>query len=81
MFGFNKKPQKGEQAVLEIEGMHCSSCAMTIDGELEDTQGVISANTSFAKSQTTVTFDPNKVSVDQLSEVVSKQGYKARVKA
>ena len=26
--------------MFTIIGMHCSSCAMSIDGELEDTEGI-----------------------------------------
>ena len=29
---------------LKIEGMHCSSCAMSIDMDLEDLKGIKSAN-------------------------------------
>lgn len=34
---------------LLIRGMHCSSCAMTIDEELEELEGVAEARTSFRK--------------------------------
>ena len=34
---------------LQIQGMHCSSCAMNIDFDLEDLDGVKSAKTSYAK--------------------------------
>ena len=44
---FKSKP-KGEQVTLKITGMHCPSCAMNIDGALEDTAGVIEAETSYA---------------------------------
>ncbi|HET6355459.1 cation transporter [Streptomyces sp.] len=35
----------GSQAVLLIEGMHCNSCGLLIDDELEDLPGVRSATT------------------------------------
>ena len=41
-----------KKLVLKIKGMHCTSCAMNIDGELEDTKGVKEANTSYAKQKT-----------------------------
>lgn len=62
---------------LKIEGMHCTSCAFNIDGELEDTEGVISSNTNYAKQETQVEFDPTKVSEDQVIEVIRRAGYDA----
>jgi len=57
---------------LKITGMHCTSCAMNIDGELEDTAGVISAITNYAKQQAEVTYDPDKISVEKLVSIVNK---------
>ena len=37
---------------LKIVGMHCTSCAMNIDFELEDIKGVKEASTNYAKLQT-----------------------------
>ena len=44
-----------------IGGMHCTSCAMNIDGELEDTPGVKEANTSYVKQRTEVLYDENLI--------------------
>lgn len=46
--------------------MHCVSCAMNIDGELEDTEGVKEASTNYAKQLTEVTYDPDKISVNEM---------------
>ena len=32
---------------FKIVDMHCSSCSITIDGDLEDTKGVVWASSSF----------------------------------
>lgn len=65
---------------FKIEGMHCTSCAMNIDGELEDTDGVKCANTSYAKQETEVEYDENKVDEKKIIEIVEKTGYKASPK-
>lgn len=52
--------------------MHCTSCAMNIDGELEDTEGVKESNTSYAKQETEVTFDPKKISIDKINSIIRK---------
>ncbi len=74
---FKQKP-KGETATFKIDGMHCTSCSMNIDGELEDTEGVISASTSYAKATTTIEFDESKVSRDKLKSIIENLDYTAK---
>lgn len=64
---------------LKIDGMHCSSCAMTIDFDLEDLEGVKSSKTNYAKEFTEVEFDENLVKDEQILETVEKTGYRAEV--
>lgn len=66
---------------LNIEGMHCTSCAMNIDGELEDTDGVKSANTSYAKQLTEVEFDEERLNEAQIIKAIKKAGYSATPKS
>lgn len=60
----------------KIEGMHCSSCAMDIDGELED-NGVDESRTSYAKAITEIKFDPNKIQESKILKLINSIGYKA----
>jgi copper chaperone CopZ len=62
---------------FKIVGMHCTSCAMNIDGELEDTEGVKEASTNFAKAETEVTFDDKKLKEKNIVEAIKKVGYTA----
>ena len=64
---------------LKISGMHCSSCAMNIDFDLEDLDGITSAKTSYAKEVCEVDFDEEKVKVEDIISSVEKTGYKAEV--
>ena len=66
-----------KKVILKIEGMHCSSCAMSIDWALEETEGVKSAKTNYASSQTQVEFDPKKVTEKIMIAAIQKAGYKA----
>ena len=61
--------------IFKIEGMHCASCAMNIDGELEDTAGVKEVNTSYAKQLTEVTFDEGLIDEKRIVETIKKAGY------
>jgi len=63
--------------LFRIENMHCTSCAMSIDGTLEDVAGVVEASTSYARSRTEVTFDPAQVSIDVLIAAIRDAGYDA----
>lgn len=75
MFSFLKKKKKGDTITLKIDGMHCTSCSMSIDGELEDTEGVLNASTKYASGETTIEYDESQVSIDTLKKVITKLGY------
>lgn len=62
---------------LKIDGMHCASCAMNIDGELEDTNKIVSVNTNYVKAQTIVEFDPAIISEQEIKDIILKVGYTA----
>lgn len=58
--------------------MHCTACAMNIDFELEDTHGVKSAKTNYAKSLTEVEFDPDILDEKKIEDIIKKAGYTAQ---
>ena len=62
---------------LKIEGMHCSSCAMNIDMDLEDLAGVKGASTNYAKQVSEVEYDEEELKVEDIIKSVEKTGYKA----
>lgn len=61
---------------LKIEGMYCSSCAMSIDFDLED-MGVKSAKTSYAKQEAEIEFDEEKINPQKIIDQIKKTGYSA----
>ena len=67
-----------KKIIFKISGMHCSSCAMNIDGELEDTDGIKESNTNYAKAETEVEFDEEKVKIEDIIKIIEKTGYKAQ---
>lgn len=62
---------------LKIAGMHCSSCAMNIDFDLEDLEGVKSSKTSYAKQECEIEFYSDKVRDQTIVETIKKSGYSA----
>lgn len=67
------------KAVFKIIDMNCVSCSITIDGDLEDMDGVREAKTSYAKALTEVAFDPEKISEKEILEIIKKAGYTAQL--
>lgn len=65
-----------QSQTFKINGMHCVSCAMNIDGELEDTPGVLEATTNYARQETLIKYDDALVNPEKLREVIQKTGYK-----
>lgn len=63
---------------IKIEGMHCSSCAMVIDMDLEDKEGVKNSKTSYAKGETEVEFEPEKITLEEIVETIKKSGYQSQ---
>jgi copper chaperone CopZ len=62
-----------------IIGMDCAACAISIDGDLEEQEGITKAKTNYAKSQTEVTFDPKKVTESDMLHIIKKAGYSAKL--
>ncbi len=67
--------ENAETIIITISGMHCMSCSLNIDGALEDTAGVLSATTSYPKSQTVVQYNAEQLQPAQLKQVITELGY------
>lgn len=62
---------------LQIKGMHCESCAKTIEKALLKEKGLISANVNFLSEKAIIEYDPEKIDEDKIREVIERAGYKA----
>ncbi len=65
-----------EETTLELEGMTCASCAARIERKLNRIEGV-EATVNYATEQAAVSFDSNRVGVDDLVRAVETAGYGA----
>ena len=65
--------------MLRIEGMTCPSCAAAVRLALGRLDGVREAKVSFEGKQARVTYDPAKVTPEQMVRAVDKLGYRASV--
>lgn len=65
---------------LEINGMTCASCALTIERHLGKLSGVSVANVNFATEKLTVSFDDSLTNLIEIGGMIEKAGYKAEMK-
>ncbi len=63
--------------IFRIDGMHCSNCAMNIEGIEDDLPGIRQICASYQKGQMVVEFDEAKVTENQILAAVKERGYQA----
>jgi len=63
---------------LKIEGMHCGSCVMNIEGGLEDTAGIKKSKVNYASQIAEVEFDEEKIDEEKIKEIIQDLGYSAK---
>lgn len=66
---------------FHIDGMTCGSCATAVRHVLETVNGVKDAHVSFEEKKAVVTYDPAKVTAEEIARTVSEKlpTYKATV--
>jgi len=74
-----ERPKGINRISLDIEGMHCSSCAAIIEKSLSKVDGVKDANVNFAAEKASVVMDESVADKNLLLKAVEKAGYKASV--
>ncbi len=65
------------EAVFDITGMTCATCARTIEEALSSLDGVVSASVNLATERATVRYDPEMITVAGLKKAISDAGYEA----
>lgn len=60
---------------LKISGMHCGSCALSIDDSLEEIDGVKASSTSFARGRTKLEYDEDRVDLPTIHAAIADLGY------
>jgi len=68
------------QVVLEVEGMTCELCDITVSRALTNLDGVEEALVTFEPPQAVVRFNPKVVSIEDMEIATTEVGYPARLK-
>ncbi len=79
-FSFSSQAAESRTVVLDVPGMTCQFCPITIRKALEKVPGVTKVKAEFETKTTTVTFDPAKTNVDTLLKTIANAGYPATIK-
>ena len=66
-----------EKAELEITGMTCAACVRRVEKALEKVSGVESASVNLATEKASVSFDPGRTTVEDLTKAIEGAGYTA----
>jgi Cu+-exporting ATPase len=70
-----EKTKKLEKVHIPITGMTCTTCAATVKKGLAKTPGVKRAEVNFASEKASVEYDPSRVDLSQIKDVISQSGY------
>ena len=66
--------------VLDVGGMTCSLCPITVRKALEHVPGVLEAKADYASGRAEAKYDPERTSPHALAKAVSDAGFTATVK-
>jgi len=66
---------KKERKLIRISGMHCVSCAQTVEKALKKEKGIIDANVNFATEKAVVEYDPTEASLERIGTIIRGTGY------
>ena len=67
-------------ATLEIKGMTCASCPLTVKQVLKKQPGVNEASVDYKSQSAQVKFDPDKTQPEQMAKAISAIGFPTTVK-
>ncbi|WP_100488770.1 copper chaperone CopZ [Sporolactobacillus pectinivorans] len=63
------------QTTLDVKGMHCGHCKMSVTNALKELDGVSNVSVNLEKGKAVVEYDETKVQFSKMKEAVEEQGY------
>ena len=61
--------------VFTVPGMMCNNCKETVEGATLGLDGVLSSEVDLPNKTATVSFDPEKVSVETITTAIERTGF------
>lgn len=68
---------EAQSVTLDVKGMHCATCPLTVKVVLKKQSGVSEVRMDAEKHTAEVKFDSAKASAEQLARAVTEAGYPA----
>jgi len=73
------KINKIEKVTFPVEGMTCASCVARVEKSIKKIEGIKNVSVNLATEKATFEFDPGKVNVKEVADMVEEAGYKMDV--
>lgn len=73
--GYNPDLPGPVHVELPIAGLDCATCVVTIERSLREVPGVEKVHVNFALAKAHVTYDPERVDLEQIIGAIKKAGY------
>jgi Cu+-exporting ATPase len=64
-----------KKLIIKINGMSCASCSATIERALKKVEGLIDVNVNYPAGKAFVTYEPERIDVSYIEELITKVGY------
>lgn len=61
--------------ILRVEGMSCGHCVKAIEENVGELAGVSAVMANIDQHEVVVEYDPKKMTIAQIKEVIEDQGY------
>jgi len=63
------------EVALNVQGMHCATCPVTVRTAAKGVTGVVDARVSMDEGKAWVTFDPARTDPTKIAEAITESGY------
>jgi len=71
--------ESSRKGQFTVKGMHCAACSSRVEKTISGLEGVHKANVNLATEKMGVSWDPDKLSPDDITKAVKEAGYDAEV--
>ncbi len=61
---------------IPISGMHCASCALSIEKSLRKAKGIKTVNVNYAVERATIHYNPKEINESDIRTTINSMGYK-----
>lgn len=64
-----------QTVTLTVEGMSCGHCVKAVETGVNELNGIENVTVNLEDANVAVSYDDEKVSVDEIKEAIEEQGY------